>query len=121
MNRSAVAIAGTRGGPLIPFSPAKKIKINSDEDCKFLEFYEFTICEISIPMARRTLSKGRIFTNFSKGNVRIRRVPIARRMRSLNVALTMNPLVIFSSLVPDGQEAWLSGGFSARVFYVQRR
>lgn len=41
----------------------------------------------------------------------------------VNVALTMNPLAIFPSLVPDGQKAWLSGGFSARVFffYVQRR
>lgn len=39
----------------------------------------------------------------------------------VNVALTMNPLAIFPSLVPDGQKAWLSGGFLARVFYVQRR
>jgi len=56
-----------------------------------------------------------------KSTERVRRVPIATRVRSLNVALTMNPLAIFTSLVPDGQKAWLSGGFSARVFYVQRR
>lgn len=49
------------------------------------------------------------------------RVPIARRVQPLNVALTMNLLAIFSSLVPDGEKAWLPGGFSARVFYVQRR
>lgn len=51
----------------------------------------------------------------------VHRVPVARRVQSLNVALTMNLLAIFSSLVPDGEKAWLSGGFSARVFYVQRR
>lgn len=29
----------------------------------------------------------------------------------------MNLLAIFSSLVPDGEKAWLPGGFSARVFF----
>jgi len=99
----------------------------SQKNDKFINFSNFPNSRFAKklnPMVMGTfLRKERILENFSKRNMpdASDRVPIARRVQSLNVALTMNPLVIFSSLVPDGQKAWLFGGFSARVFYVQRR
>lgn len=47
---------------------------------------------------------------------------VTRRVQSLNVALTMNLLAIFSSLVPDGEKSLATRRLlGACLFYVQRR
>jgi len=101
MNRPAIAIAGTRGGSFISLFPQNNEEMNLNH--KFSKFSVIHYLQKIDSNSERKANFGKFFERKYTG--RIRRVPIARRVRLLNVALTMNPLVIFSSLVPDGQKA----------------